>query len=75
MLNRNLDLTTIDGVVALMCGADSIQDWDARCDQVTAANGGNYPDFYFEAIMLSGLAHQVMTRFGSDAEIKIIPLE
>ena len=57
-----LNLTTEGGVVALMKGATSEDDWNSRCDQVKAANGG-YPGFWFSAIQVSGLAARVMARW------------
>lgn len=62
-----------DEVVALMESATSERDWNNKADQVKAACGG-YPGFWWDAIMLSGLANRVLGRFGSDANIRIIPM-
>lgn len=51
------DLTTIDGVKKHMLESTSEKDWNRRCDEVKAANGG-YPQFWFVEIMMSGLAAQ-----------------
>ena len=42
-------------VVDLMASSKNAAEWDANCDKVKRAYGG-YPDFWWEAIMLSGLA-------------------
>lgn len=47
-----------DEVVALMKSATSESDWNAKADKVKAACGG-YPQFWFDAIVLSGLLNKV----------------
>lgn len=49
-------------VVDLMNGATSESDWNNKCDQVKAACNG-YPDFWFGAIVLSGLASRVQSNW------------
>jgi hypothetical protein len=49
------DLTTRDGVAALMRSSKSEEEWNANCDKVKAANQG-YPDFWYATVILSGLA-------------------
>ena len=63
-----------DTVVALMESSTSAQEWDANCDKVKEACGG-YPDFWWAAIKLSGLASRTLAKFGESAEIKITPLK
>ena len=41
-------------VVALMKSSRSEEEWDANCDAVKA-RGGVYPDFWYRAIVLSGV--------------------
>jgi hypothetical protein len=60
-------------VVTLMESSKSEAEWDANCDKVKAACGG-YPDFWWKAIMMSGVASRTTVKFGGDAEIHIIPL-
>lgn len=45
-------------VIALMKTSKSEKEWNANCDKVKAACNG-YPDFWYSAIILSGLAAQV----------------
>jgi hypothetical protein len=54
-----------------MSGATSKNDWNKRCGQVEAANGG-YPSFWYETVILSGLADKTLGTGGSD--ISITPL-
>lgn len=56
-------------VIALMESSKSEEQWNANCGRVKAAFGGQYPPFWFPAIILSGLMRRVMGE-GSD-EIKI----
>ena len=47
-----------DKVVALMESSKSETEWNNNCDKVkTACNG--YPEFWYSAIILSGLATRV----------------
>ena len=52
----NEDLKSEDGVVALMRSSKSGEEWNANCDKVKAANGEEYPEFWLEAVTLSGVA-------------------
>lgn len=46
-------------VVALMGSSKNSVEWDANCDKVkTACNG--YPNFWFKAIILSGLCNKTL---------------
>lgn len=49
------DLTTPEGVKALMESSRSEENWNDNCDKVKAANNG-YPGFWYATIMLSGVA-------------------
>lgn len=57
-------------VVALMESSKSEGEWNINADKVKAACGG-YPEFWFAAILKSGLASRVCGSFGSDADIHI----
>lgn len=48
------DLTKQQDVVTLMASSKSEKEWNANCDKVTAANNG-YPQFWYSAIVLSGV--------------------
>jgi hypothetical protein len=64
------DLTTKEGVVALMESSRTPDEWNQNCDTVKSANGGDYPLFWWKAIVKSGLADCVLRDCGSDAEIR-----
>ncbi len=51
----NEDLKSEEGVVALMRSSKSEKEWDTNCDKVKAANQG-YPSFWFQAVIISGVA-------------------
>ncbi len=55
MNTEGYDLTKESGVVFFMMGAKSAADWNNRCDAVKAANDGQYPDFWYKAIILGGI--------------------
>ena len=46
-------------VVDLMESSKSEKEWDANADKIREVYMG-YPDFWFRAIVLSGLAHRNM---------------
>ena len=49
------DLTKQSDVVSLMQSSKSESAWNDNCDKVKAANGGDYPSFWFAAIIMSGI--------------------
>ena len=50
-------------VVELMRTSGSQREWNANCDRVKAAFGGQYPAFWFAVIVMSGIAGQMASRF------------
>lgn len=64
---------TENEVVSLMESGQSDAEWNHNCDKVKAACGG-YPDFWYEKIILSGLARRVMARHGGTDEIKVVSM-
>jgi hypothetical protein len=67
----NPDLITPEHLAAYMSQATSEADWDARCDVVKEAFYGGYPSFWWETIMVSGLARRTMANFGATPDLKI----
>lgn len=51
---QNIDITTPEGVTALMQSSASESEWNANCDKVKKANNG-YPPFWYTTIVLSGV--------------------
>ena len=52
---REIDLKVRDDVREYMSRALDRDDWNRRCANVKADNNGAYPDFWYEAIVTSGL--------------------
>lgn len=46
--------------IELMKSSTSKEDWNNKCDQVKAANGGQYPEWWYAEIVISGLCDQVL---------------
>jgi hypothetical protein len=59
------DLTTEEGVVAHMEAATSDNDWNARAKAVKKANGGQYPDFWYPAMIQSKRMDKITAKWGS----------
>tara|TARA_B100001964_G_C13672514_1_gene353969 strand:- start:73 stop:270 length:198 start_codon:yes stop_codon:yes gene_type:complete len=64
---------TQDQVVELMKGSKSEIEWNTNCNKVKKACGG-YPDFWYTAIVLSGIAAETAKKFGGSADITITTL-
>ena len=43
-------------VIALMQSSKSEAEWNRNADKVKAAFGGSHPEFWYRAIILSGIA-------------------
>ena len=59
-------------VVELMKSSVSEDEWNANSRKVKEAFGGGYPDFWYHAIIQSGIASQMVAKFGTTAEIKVV---
>ena len=57
-------------VIELMKSSKSESEWNANCDKVKKACGG-YPDFWYSAIVLSGVSKETSAKFGGSAELKV----
>lgn len=53
-----MDLTTEKDVTDYMAAATTMADWNERCRQVRAANHCEYPSFWRNAVLQSGVAAQ-----------------
>jgi len=53
-----------------MESSTSEAEWNANCDRVKAECGG-YPEFWFKAIVMSGLVGRVSAKWGSSGEMRI----
>ena len=56
-------LKTLEGVRELMADSTSNAEWSRNCDAVRAANGGNYPPFWYDTVEASGLADRTCAKF------------
>jgi len=56
-----------------MKGSKSEIEWNTNCNKVKKACGG-YPDFWYTAIVLSGIAAETAKKFGGSADITITTL-
>ncbi len=57
-----LDLTKKDDVVSLMESSKTEAEWNTNCDKVITANNG-YPQFWYAAIVLSGVMSKTSAKF------------
>ena len=59
LVKGNEVLTTKRGVVDLMTSSKNEREWTANCDLVKAANGGDYPKFWFNAVEVTGIFNKL----------------
>jgi len=59
-------------VLDLMGSSKSELEWNANCDAVKKAFGGDYPEWWYEEILCSGIASRTMSRFGRTADITFV---
>jgi hypothetical protein len=57
-------------VVLLMASSKSTDEWNTNAEIVKAAFDG-YPEFWYEAILASGVAIRTLAKFGESDELKI----
>ena len=50
-----MDLTNMDDVMDFMREARGNNEWRRRCEKVKRANKGKYPEFWYEAVIQSGI--------------------
>ncbi|MEN9622027.1 MAG: hypothetical protein RLZZ67_461 [Candidatus Parcubacteria bacterium] len=60
-----------DQVIALMQGSKSEAEWNANIAKVKAAFGGGYPQFWYTAMLQSGLADKIAASFGAQPGITV----
>ena len=54
-------------VIELMMSSKNSEEWNDNADKVKSSCGG-YPSFWFNAIMMSGLAHQIQSSWSKPTE-------
>jgi len=58
-------------VVALMESSTTEQEWNTNCDKVKRACG-DYPAFWYQTIILSGLGDRVAAKWGGDMQLRFV---
>ena len=56
-------LKTPAGVKELMGASTSEREWNENCDMIKKANNGDYPGFWFQEVMMSGLASRTQAKW------------
>lgn len=57
-------------VVSLMKSSNNEDEWNDNADTVKAAFNGEYPTFWWEAIMISGVAAETAKKWGGTDKIE-----
>lgn len=60
-----------DEVLALMKSSKSEKEWQDNCTKVKKAHSGQYPEYWYDEIVVSGLASRMAKSFG-DADIRVV---
>ena len=69
---NEFDLTTREGVCAILNTSNSSEEWKANVEKIKDANSGNYPDFWFDIVVIGGLCDSIAARWGGSSAITII---
>lgn len=67
----NQNLNTSEGVRDFMAASTSESDWNSRIDKVKAANGGDYPPFWYPTIIMSNLHSRTAAKWGGNGNITV----
>lgn len=59
----DVDLTNRDHATQFLEGAVNEVDWDAKVDEIKKAHGGQYPEWWLEGVLTSGLASRMRDRW------------
>lgn len=65
---------TPEEVVELMEDSWTEKQWNANCDEVKRRCGGDYPHFWFEVMLASGLMAEIAKRWDGDDQIRILSI-
>lgn len=61
-------------LVALMESSSSSDEWNDNLRKVQVEFGGKYPEFWYAAIVASGVATKTFAKFGASTDIKVTAL-
>lgn len=53
----------------------SEEEWNAACDAIKKDHGGEYPEEWYDEVILSGMADVIMSRWGGNTKIRISTLD
>jgi len=70
-----MDYTKLEDVKEVLGQTCSEGEWNLVCDKVKKENNGEYPEWWFQEIILSGFGDKVMRKWGGSTEISIEPLD
>lgn len=62
---------TRDEVVSLMQSSATEDEWNGNADKVKGDRAGEYPDFWFESIIMSGVMGRTAAKWGGTDKIKV----
>jgi hypothetical protein len=52
-----------EDVVKLMSSSKTEEEWNANCDKVKDAHNGDYPNYWYETFLVSGLMSKITSNF------------
>ena len=53
----------------------SAGDWGNACDEIKSARNGQYPPDWWEKVKLTGMMDRILSRWGSDSELRVTDLD
>ena len=66
-----MDLTKQEDVVAFMRTSETDAEWCANVAKVREANNHDYPKFWYKAMLASGVADEILSRWRNGTKIRL----
>lgn len=52
-----------DDYLTQLKACDTADDWNQTCDRIKHDHGGDYPSWWFESVIMSGLMRRITAKF------------
>jgi len=67
MKNKNLT----EEEMGMLEACQTAEDWGNACDKIKKSRGEYYPEDWWARVKMTGMMDRVMSRWGSDSELKV----
>ena len=57
--------------MGMLEACQTAEDWGNACDKIKKSRGEYYPEDWWARVKMTGMMDRVMSRWGSDSELKV----